>query len=169
MCNVDYTDDYYDIQDECSIFRRGRTKTCTQCGHSYKYHKHWIGSWSTRSWTETVVNSGMKSAYDNAVYWMSYYSQQENTYRNNISSIESSIKGYRSTLRNHCQEFNSEALLGRGGGTFQTHLEAMIKLLETRKAAMQLTGVGVDELRSLGDSIDKMKKQRSMIVEACGG
>jgi hypothetical protein len=117
----------------------------------------------------SITNTGMKSAYDNAVYWMSYYSQQENTYRNNISSIESSIKGYRSTLRNHCQEFNSEALLGRGGGTFQTHLEAMIKLLETRKAAMQLTGVGVDELRSLGDSIDKMKKQRSMIVEACGG
>ena len=117
----------------------------------------------------------MKSSYDQAKSNMDYYRGLERDWRGSISSTENNISSYKSTLRYQCRDLEENLLLGGGvGGSggvttkFSSHLASIVELLELRYAELEKSGAGVCEMRGMKASIDELKKQYDVIVDACG-
>jgi len=116
-----------------------------------------------------VVDQGMKSSYDDAKQSVDSYDSQARDQRSLISSTESSVAACQITLRDQCRNFEKLAFLG-GDGTgkkFSSHLDSIVRLLQLRYADMESSGEGVKEMRVIKASIDSLKKQHGVLVDAC--
>src|ERR1700720_3402752 len=117
-----YTDDIDLLRRKCIIFGNNDSsgdddffaslfcpQYCNNCHHSPEYHQHQYSRWVSRRWSETVVDQGMKSSYDDAKQSVDSYDSQARDQRSLISSTESSVAACQITLRDQCRNFEKLA------------------------------------------------------------
>ncbi|KIJ11930.1 hypothetical protein PAXINDRAFT_171543 [Paxillus involutus ATCC 200175] len=145
---------------KCKAF--GKAEKCTQCKHSYKYHRHYNAKWELKDDKQVTVDRAAKAKYHNAVDEKEKQMLGMKELKANIDNMDKALAEATRQVGKLAEEYASLSL----SGSFAGQVKKSVALLDQNLEAMRNNGTDADTIESMVKSLGRMKDKLELVERA---
>ncbi|KAF8833638.1 hypothetical protein BDN67DRAFT_976509 [Paxillus ammoniavirescens] len=158
-CRLAFSLDPDDLH-KCKAFEKA--EKCSQCKHSYKYHRHYNSKWELKEDKQVTVDRAAKAKYHNAVDEKEQQMLGMKELKATIANMDKALAEATRLVGELAEEYAGLSL----SGSFAGQVKKSVALLDQNLEAMYGNGTDVDTIESMTKTLGRMKDKLELVERA---